>query len=196
MERKATIARETKETNVSVSLNLDGNGTYEVNTGVGFFDHMLELFTRHSMLDLNVKCDGDLHVDAHHTVEDTGIVLGRAMLTALGDKKGIRRYGTAFVPMDEALCQVSLDVSGRPFLYYKAPFMQSNLGTFDAELVEEFLRALAMNAGLTLHVRVHYGANAHHMIESVFKALGRACREAFEQDPRAKGQIPSTKGSL
>jgi len=196
MERKAALSRETTETKISVTVCLDGSGSYEVNTGVGFFDHMLELFARHGLLDLDVRCDGDLHVDAHHTVEDTGIVLGKAILSALGDKKGIRRFGTAFVPMDEALCQVSLDVSGRPFLSYKAPPMQARLGTFDTELLEEFLRALAVNAGLTLHVLVHYGTSAHHMVEGVFKALGRACREAFGMDPGTAGRVPSTKGTL
>ncbi|MGI5907920.1 MAG: imidazoleglycerol-phosphate dehydratase HisB [Christensenellales bacterium] len=196
MERKAALSRETTETKITVTVSLDGSGSYEVNTGVGFFDHMLELFARHGLLDLDVRCDGDLHVDAHHSVEDTGIVLGKAILSALGDKKGIRRFGTAFVPMDEALCQVSLDVSGRPFLSYKAPPMQPRLGAFDTELLEEFLRALAVNAGLTLHVLVHYGTSAHHMVEGVFKALGRACREAFGTDPGTAGRVPSTKGTL
>ncbi|MFZ5975942.1 MAG: imidazoleglycerol-phosphate dehydratase HisB [Bacillota bacterium] len=196
MERRAELSRKTTETSISVAVNIDGSGVYDIETGVGFFDHMLELFTRHGMFNLTLTCDGDLHIDAHHSVEDAGIVLGKAIASALGDKKGINRFGTAFVPMDEALCQVSLDVSGRPFLVYNAPPMQEKLGAFDAELVEEFLRALAVNAGLTLHVLVHYGTNAHHMIEGVFKALGRACRQAFEPDTRANGQIPSTKGTL
>lgn len=196
MERTAELSRNTTETSISVTVNIDGSGVYDIKTGVGFFDHMLELFTRHGMFDLVLSCDGDLHIDAHHSVEDAGIVLGKAIASALGDKKGICRFGTAFVPMDEALCQVSLDVSGRPFLAYKAPPMQEKLGAFDAPLVEEFLRALAVNAGLTLHVWVHYGTNAHHMIEGVFKALGRACRQAFETDARTKGQVPSTKGTL
>lgn len=196
MERKAEITRDTTETKIAVSLNIDGSGVYNIKTGVGFFDHMLELFAKHGMIDLALTCDGDLHIDAHHSVEDSGIALGKAILASLGDKRGISRFGTAFVPMDEALCQVSLDVSGRPFLVYSAPPMREKLGNFETELVEEFLRALAVNAGLTMHVTVHHGTNAHHMIEGVFKALGRAMRQAFEPDARAKGRIPSTKGTL
>ncbi len=196
MERKASIKRKTNETDISIKLNIDGTGVYNINTGVGFFDHMLELFTRHGMMDLSVKCDGDTHIDAHHSVEDIGIVLGKAFLQAMGDKKGINRFATEFVPMDEALCQVSLDVSGRPYLAYQVKNMSEKIGEFDTELVEEFLRALCVNAGLTLHVIVHYGTNAHHIVEGVFKALGRAMRKAFEMDQRCREMIPSTKGTL
>ncbi len=193
MERKAALPRETTETKISVTVSLDGIGSYEVNTGVGFFDHMLELFARHGLLDLDVRCDGTC-TWTRTTVED-GDRAAAQILSALVAKKGIRRFGTAFVPMDEALCQVSLDVSGRPFRSQR-PRRAGQAGALDTELLEEFLRALAVNAGLTLHVLVHYGTSAHHMVEGVFKALGRACREAFGMDPGTAGRVPSTKGTL
>lgn len=195
MERTATLTRRTAETNITVTLNVDGSGTAAVSTGIGFFDHMLILWAKHGLFDLTVKAEGDLVVDGHHTVEDTGIVLGQVLAGALGDKKGIKRYGTAFVPMDEALAMVSLDISGRPYVVLEAAIGSERVGQFDTELVEEFLRALAVHAGLTLHVRVLSGKNAHHIIEAIFKALGRALDEATRKDARIAG-VMSTKGTL
>lgn len=192
--REAEIQRETYETNIKAGINLDGEGKSTVETGIGFFDHMLELFARHASVDLRLNVKGDLDVDAHHSVEDTGIVLGQAMARALGDKAGIRRYGCAYVPMDEALVRCVIDISGRGFLVYDAPEMQANPG-MDVMLAEEFFRAFAFNAGITLHITILYGKNPHHMLEGAFKALGRALREAAEKDGRITG-IPSTKGLL
>lgn len=195
MQRNGTIERKTTETDIRLTIDLDGTGKAEVATGVGFFDHMLVLFAKHGLFDLAVKATGDLQVDAHHTVEDTGIVLGQAIAKALGDKGGIRRYGTAFVPMDEALAMVVVDVSGRPFLQYEVAAPASMIGNYAAELTEEFLRALAVNAGLTIHVRLLSGKNAHHINEAVFKAMGRALSEATRGDERIVGVL-SSKGVL
>ena len=193
--REAAIERQTQETCVSIRLCLDGQGCSSINTGIGFFDHMLNLLSKHGLFDLSVKAEGDLFIDGHHTVEDCGIVLGQALLQCLGDKHGIRRYGTAFLPMDEALVMVSLDISGRPYLSCELELPAASLGGFDTELTEEFLRALAYNAGITLHVKQLAGKNTHHIIEAVFKGLGRALEEAVRLDPRVKG-VPSTKGVL
>lgn len=195
MARKSVINRKTGETEIAVELDLDGAGTSEITTGIGFFDHMLILWARHGLMDLKVQAKGDLVVDGHHTVEDTGIVLGAAIKEALGDKAGIKRYGTAFVPMDEALAFVSLDISGRPYLAFEGELPGGSIGGFDTELVEEFLRALSVQAGLTLHVRLLAGKNAHHMVEAIFKALGRALAEACTKDERIVG-VMSTKGVL
>ena len=193
--RTATVERKTAETNIKLILNLDGNGHGVIDSGIGFFDHMLNLMTAHGLMDLTLACDGDIDVDGHHSVEDIGITLGQAFKQAIGDKKGIRRYGTFYLPMDEALAFVSLDISGRPFLVYDGGEMAPMIGGYDTELTEEFLRAFAVNAGITLHVRVLYGKNSHHKVEAIFKALGHALRIAVEKDPRVDG-IPSTKGSL
>jgi len=193
--RVAQVTRETGETRVSVSLNLDGTGVARIDTGIGFFDHMLNLMAAHGLLDLELACDGDLEVDGHHSVEDIGITLGQAFKQALGDKRGIRRYASFYLPMDEALAFVALDISGRPFLVYEGGAMAPMLGGFDTELTEEFLRAFAVNASVTLHVRVLYGTNSHHKVEAIFKALGHVLRNATEKDPRVTG-IPSTKGTL
>jgi len=193
--RTATISRNTKETQISLTLNLDGTGTPEIATGLGFFDHMLTLFTAHSLIDLTLKCEGDLHVDGHHTVEDTGIVLGQAFTEALGDKAGLRRYGHFTLPMDEALATVAVDFSGRACLVYNAEFQSAQVGQFDTELVREFWQGFANGARCTLHLTLHYGTNAHHISEALFKAAARAIREAVEIDPRQKS-IPSTKGVL
>ena len=193
--REAKIFRETKETKVEVEVNLDGEGKTKISTGIGFFDHMLNLFAAHGQFDLTVNCSGDLEVDGHHSVEDIGISLGNAIKNALGDKLGITRYGTFFLPMDESLAFVSLDISGRPFLVYDAGELAPMVGKFDTELVEEFLRAFAFNAGITLHVKILYGKNSHHKIEAIFKALGHALRIAVSHDEKIKG-IPSTKGIL
>lgn len=193
--RIASNQRETKETNIALECRLDDPSQVEVETGVGFFDHMLEAFARHGRIGLSVKVAGDLHIDSHHTVEDTGIVLGKAVREALGDKVGIVRYGTSYVPMDEALGFVSLDISGRPYLHFEGDFSTQSLGNFDTELVKEFFRAFAFNAGITLHARILYGENTHHKIEALFKALGRALAEAVRIDPNIKGVI-STKGVL
>lgn len=195
MERKAEVKRKTYETDIELSLNIDGTGKGEIDTGIGFLDHMLTLFARHGLMDLKAGCSGDLYVDAHHTVEDVGIVLGAAIKEALGDKKSIRRYGTSYVPMDESLGMVSLDLSGRPFLVFDVPFASEKTGQMDTELFEEFFRAVAFNAGITLHIKVLYGSNNHHMAESVFKAFGRALDEATYIDARIQG-IMSTKGVL
>ena len=193
--RTATLERTTNETAVKISVELDGEGRANVDSGIGFFDHMLTLFAAHGKFDLDVKCEGDLRVDGHHSVEDIGITLGTAIKQALGDKRGINRYGTFYLPMDEALAFVSLDISGRPFLVCALGSLAPTVGAFDTQLTEEFLRAFAFNAGITLHVKVLYGSNSHHKIEAVFKALGHALRHAVESDPRTSG-IPSTKGSL
>lgn len=193
--RKAQLERNTMETKVKAEITLDGEGKSKIHTGIGFFDHMLTLFAKHGGFDLEVIAEGDLEVDGHHTVEDTGIVLGQVFAKAIGDKQGIARYGSAFVPMDEALAHVAVDISGRPYLVYQAELPNGLVGQFDIELVEEFFRALAVHAGLTLHVRLLYGSNAHHSIEAMFKALGRALSAAARQDPRIKGVL-STKGIL
>ncbi len=195
IERQAKISRKSNETNIDISINLDGSGNYEGDTGIGFFDHMLCLFAKHGFLDLNVSAVGDLNVDSHHTIEDVGIVLGMAIKEALKGKEGIKRYGTSFVPMDETLASVSLDLSGRPYLVFDANFTVDQIGSFDTEMVEEFFRAVAANSGITLHARVLYGKNNHHMVEALFKALGKALSEALTYDKRIKGVL-STKGSL
>ena len=194
--RTSSIARATSETDIRLTLALDGTGKAEVATGVGFFDHMLTALARHSLMDLTVAAKGDLHIDDHHTVEDVGIVLGQALRQALGDKRGIRRFGQCLLPMDEALAEAAIDISGRPFLAWSVPFQRPKIGSFDTELVEEFFRAFAFNAGITLHVALKAGSNAHHVAEASFKAVARALRMAIEMDPRAAGTIPSTKGSL
>ena len=193
--REAKVERQTAETSIRLSLELDGKGVSNVDTGIGFFDHMLTLFAAHGLFDLTLDCDGDIEVDGHHSVEDIGIALGTAVRQALGDKAGIHRYGTFYLPMDEALAFVSLDISGRPFLVYDGGDLAPMIGDYDTELTEEFLRAFAVHAGITLHVRVLYGRNSHHKIEGIFKALGHALRIAVEKDPRVEG-IPSTKGVL
>ena len=194
--RKASLDRKTTETQIAVSINLDGTGAYDVKSGVGFLDHMLELLARHSLIDIKVRAKGDTHIDFHHTTEDTGIALGQAFAKALGDRKGIRRYADCFLPMDEALTRAAIDVSGRPFLIWKVEFARPKIGEFDTELVREWFQAFAMNAGVTLHVQTLYGDNCHHIAESCFKALARVLRAAIEIDPRQKDRIPSTKGSL
>jgi imidazoleglycerol-phosphate dehydratase len=193
--RQAQLKRKTAETDITASLALDGQGTAVITTGIGFFDHMLILFTKHGLVDLSLTCKGDLAVDGHHTVEDCGIVIGQLLRQCFGDKGGIKRYGTAFVPMDEALALVSLDISGRPLLIYDLPVPAEQVGTFATELTEEFFRAVAVNAGLTLHIRLLAGKNSHHMIEAVFKAFGRALDEATRVDDRIQG-VMSTKGML
>ena len=193
--RTAAVERKTAETSIKLVLNLDGSGKGIIDSGIGFFDHMLNLVTVHGLMDLTLACDGDLEVDGHHSVEDIGIALGQAFRQAIGDKAGICRYGTFYLPMDETLALVSLDISGRPFLVYDGGGMAPMIGGFDTELTEEFLRAFAFNAGITLHVKVLYGTNSHHKVEAIFKALGHALRIAVENDPRVDG-IPSTKGTL
>ncbi|PZN98206.1 MAG: imidazoleglycerol-phosphate dehydratase HisB [Hyphomicrobiales bacterium] len=194
--RLGEVKRRTNETDIAVSLVLDGTGKAEISSGVGFFDHMLDLFARHSLIDLKVAVKGDTHIDDHHSVEDTGIALGEALRQALGDKKGIRRYADIHLPMDETLTRVAIDVSGRPFLVFRTRFEVQKIGSFDTELVREFFQAFAMNAGITLHVETLYGDNAHHIAESCFKGLARALRVAIEVDPRENGRVPSTKGAL
>lgn len=194
--REAQIQRTTAETDISLRLSIDGTGKSDIHTGIGFFDHMLVLLSKHALMDLSIECNGDIHVDGHHTVEDIGIVLGKAFAQALGDKRGIARYASEFVPMDEALAHVSVDISARPVLVYRVPPMPPMVGQLDTQLVEEFLRAFCTNAAITLHVAVEYGNNAHHMIEGIFKALGRALRMAAALDARNAGQIPSSKGCL
>ncbi|MBY0532417.1 MAG: imidazoleglycerol-phosphate dehydratase HisB [Xanthobacteraceae bacterium] len=194
--RTGEIARKTKETEISVKVNLDGKGQSEIATGIGFFDHMLDLLARHSRIDMAVKAKGDLHIDQHHTTEDVGIVLGQAVKKALGDMRGITRYASLYMPMDETLTRVAIDVSGRPVLVFKADFPRDKIGDFDCDLVREFFQAFAMNAGITLHVETLYGDNAHHVAESCFKGLARALRIALSIDPAAATEIPSTKGSL
>lgn len=194
--RSAEVTRTTGETDITVSVNIDGKGQSSVETGIGFLDHMLDLLARHSLIDVTVKAQGDLHVDFHHTAEDVGIALGQAVKEALGDKKGIRRYASLDMPMDEALTRVALDVSGRPFLVWKVDFSRDKVGEMDTELFQEWFQAFAMNAGITLHVENFYGDNNHHIAESAFKALAHALRQALDIDPRAKDTIPSTKGTL
>jgi imidazoleglycerol-phosphate dehydratase len=195
MSRTARIQRKTAETDIDLELNLDGSGQSNVDTGVGFFDHMLDLLARHGALDLNVKAVGDLHVDQHHTVEDVGICFGQAVKQALGDKSGIRRYGHFTLPMEETLATAAIDLSGRFYLVFEANFATSTIGSFDSQLVEDFWHAVAANALCNLHVRVHYGRNSHHISEAIFKATARALRMAVEHDPRTSG-VPSTKGTL
>ena len=194
--RTASIARKTNETNITVSINLDGTGEHKMATGVGFFDHMLDQLSRHSLVDMDVTCQGDLHIDFHHTVEDVGIALGQAISQAIGDKKGIRRYASCDLPMDGTLTRAALDVSGRPFLVFKAEFNRDKIGDIDTELFREFFQAFAMNAGITLHVENFYFDNNHHLAESMFKAVARALRDALEIDPRQADRVPSTKGTL
>ena len=195
-QRTATRARQTKETKIEVAVNLDGTGDYEVSTGIGFLDHMLEQLSRHSLIDLKVAAEGDLHIDFHHTTEDTGIVIGEAVREALGDFKGLTRYGSATIPMDETCTRVSLDVSQRPYLIWKVAFTKPKLGDMDTELFKEWFQAFAQAAGVTLHVENLYGENNHHIVESCFKGLARALREAIEIDPRKSDAVPSTKGVL
>jgi imidazoleglycerol-phosphate dehydratase len=194
--RKASLRRTTKETDVEVAVDLDGTGASEISTGIGFLDHMLDLLGRHARIDLTVKAKGDLHIDHHHTTEDVGIALGQAVKRALGDMKGITRYAAIHMPMDEALTRVAIDISGRPFLVFKSEFGRDKVGAFDTELVREWFQAFAMNAGVTLHVETLYGSNDHHIAESCFKGLARALRAAVAIDPRAAGEVPSTKGRL
>jgi imidazoleglycerol-phosphate dehydratase len=194
--RTAKVTRTTKETDVAVAVDLDGTGASAIETGIGFFDHMLDLLARHSRIDITVEAKGDLHIDHHHTTEDVGIALGQAVKQALGDMKGITRYADVHVPMDEALTRVALDISGRPFLVFKAEFGRDKVGTFDTELVHEWFQAFAINAGITLHVETLYGANDHHIAESCFKGLARALRAAVAIDARAANEVPSTKGRL
>lgn len=194
--RQALIERKTNETNISVSVNLDGNGQSNIATGVGFFDHMLEQLSRHSLIDMNISADGDLHIDDHHTVEDVGIAIGQALSKALGDRKGIARYASLDLVMDECMTKAAIDISGRPFLVWDVTFTSDKIGTFDTELVREFFQALAQNSGMTLHLMTHYGANSHHIAETCFKAVARVLRVACEIDARQANQIPSTKGTL
>ena len=194
--RTATISRKTSETSIDVTVNLDGTGAYTVSTGIGFFDHMLEQLSRHGLIDMDVKTVGDLHIDQHHTVEDTGIAIGEAVKQALGEKRGIRRYAEALSPMDETLTRVALDISGRPYLVWKTEFSQKRLGEMDTEMFEHFFHSFAQAAGITLHVETLYGQNNHHIAESAFKGLARALRTAIEIDPRKADAIPSTKGTL
>jgi imidazoleglycerol-phosphate dehydratase len=196
MPRTAQIHRKTAETNIDLLLDLDGTGQCQAETGVGFFDHMLTHVARHGLFDLTVRCKGDLHIDAHHTVEDVGICLGRAVAEAVGNKAGLRRYGDATVPMDEALVTAAVDLSGRPFLVWKADVPTELLGTFSSQLAEEFWRAVSSAGHLTLHVVLHHGKNTHHVVETIFKATARALRAAVEPDPRSAGAVPSTKGVL
>ena len=194
--RQASIERDTRETQISVTVDLDGTGKYDVSTGIGFLDHMLEQLSRHSLIDLTVRAKGDLHIDAHHTNEDTGIAIGQAVGQALGDRTGITRYGSALIAMDETLTRVALDCSSRPWLVWKVAFTRPKLGDFDTELFREWFQAFAQNAGLTLHVENLYGGNNHHIAESCYKGLARALRQAVEIDPRQAGAVPSTKGVL
>jgi len=194
--RKAEITRKTNETEISVSVTLDGTGQHRMASGDGFFDHMLDQLARHALVDMSIAAKGDLHIDDHHTVEDCGIALGQALARALGDKRGIRRYGECSLPMDDAQVRCALDLSGRPFLVWNVPFPTPKIGTFDTELVREFFQALATHAGITLHVDLIHGINSHHIAEAVFKAVARSLRLAVEADPRMAGSIPSTKGAL
>lgn len=194
--RTATVSRKTKETDISVEINLDGTGKYDVSTGAGFFDHMLEQLSRHSLIDMTIRCKGDLHIDAHHTSEDVGIALGQAVSNALGDRAGICRYASLDLAMDETLTRAAMDVSGRPYLIWQVVFSRDKVGEYDTELFKEFFQAFAQNAGITLHVTNHYGENNHHIAETCFKAVARTLRAAIAIDPRQVGVIPSTKGSL
>ena len=195
-ERSAEVSRTTKETDISASVAIDGSGKSDMQTGVGFFDHMLDQLSRHSLIDMTVRAKGDLHIDDHHTVEDTGIVLGHALSRALGERRGIMRYASIDLAMDETLTRAAVDVSGRPYLVWNVAFSSPKIGTFDTELVREFFNAFAQHAGITLHVTNHYGANNHHIAETCFKAVARALRVALEPDPRQPDAVPSTKGSL
>lgn len=194
--RKAFISRKTKETAIEVRVDLDGRGAARISTGIGFFDHMLEQLARHSLIDIEIAAKGDLHIDFHHTVEDTGIALGQALRQALGEMRGITRFADVTLPMDETLTRVAIDISGRPFLVFRTEFPRPKIGEFDTELVREFFQALATNLGMNLHVETLYGDNSHHIAESAFKALARALRGAVTLDPRQAGEIPSTKGAL
>ncbi|ANY20184.1 Imidazoleglycerol-phosphate dehydratase [Tsuneonella dongtanensis] len=194
--RTGRIERNTSETKILVEVNLDGTGTYSVETGIGFLDHMVEQFSRHSLIDVTMKVDGDLHVDQHHTTEDSAIALGQALLQALGDKGGIGRYGQAFSPMDETLSRVALDISGRPYLVWRAGFSQEKLGEWDTELIEHWFHSVSQACGITLHCELIYGTNNHHICESLYKGFARAMRQAVELDPRKGGAVPSTKGQL
>ena len=194
--RKAQIKRKTNETDISVAVNLDGKGAYDIETGIGFLDHMLDQLSKHSLIDMSVVAKGDLHIDFHHTTEDSGIVLGQAVAKALGDKQGITRYAGVHLPMDETLTRVALDVSGRPFLVWKVDFTRSKIGEMDTELFREWFQAFAQHAGLTLHVETLYGENSHHIAETCYKALARALRQAIAIDDRQSGRVPSTKGTL
>ena len=194
--RRAQITRKTAETDITVTLDLDGTGTYDNQTGVGFFDHMLDQLARHALIDMTVRATGDLHIDDHHTVEDTGIALGQALAQAMGDKRGIRRYGACLLPMDDALVRAALDLSGRPFLVWDVALPTQKIGTFDTELVREFFQAFSTHGGITLHVHALEGINSHHIAEAAFKAVARSLRDALESDPRKADAIPSTKGTL
>lgn len=194
--RHALITRDTAETKISVEVNLDGTGRYEISTGIGFLDHMIEQVSRHSLIDVTLKVDGDLHVDQHHTTEDSALAFGQALAKALDDKAGIGRYGLAFSPMDETLARVALDISGRPYLVWRAGFSQEKLGEWDTELIEHWFHSVAQTAGLTLHVELLYGTNNHHICEAIYKGFARALRQAVEIDPRKGGAVPSTKGQL
>tara|TARA_B100000787_G_C16054720_1_gene232829 strand:+ start:68 stop:655 length:588 start_codon:yes stop_codon:yes gene_type:complete len=194
--RTAKIARNTAETQITIALNLDGTGTYDNQTGVGFFDHMLDQLTRHAMFDLNIRAKGDHHIDDHHTVEDTGIALGQALVKAVGDKKGIQRYGSCLLPMDDALVRCALDLSARPYLVWGIALPTERIGTFDGDLLREFFQAFSTHGGITLHLDQLHGINSHHIAEATFKSVARALREAVAVDSRAKGQLPSTKGTL
>jgi len=196
LKRQATISRKTKETQITATVDLDGSGTFDVKTGIGFLDHMLEQLARHSMIDITLKAAGDLHIDYHHTAEDTGIVLGQAVAKALGEKKGITRYADVLLPMDDTLTRVAVDVSGRPYLVWKVEFSKPKVGEMDTELFREWFQAFAQNAGITLHVQNIYGENNHHIAETCYKGLARALRRAVEPDPRQAGRVPSTKGTL
>ncbi len=194
--REASVKRNTKETRITACVRLDGSGQYDIATGIGFLDHMLEQLSRHSLIDITLKAEGDLHIDFHHTTEDTGIVLGQALSQALGDRKGIVRYGSGMIPMDETLTRVALDASNRPYLIWKVAFPRDKLGEMDTELFKEWFQAFAQHGGLTLHVENLYGRNSHHIVESCYKGLARALRQAIAIDPRQAGAVPSTKGSL
>ena len=194
--RTASVNRNTKETEIAVEVNLDGTGHYDISTGIGFLDHMIEQFSRHSMIDISCRINGDLHVDQHHTAEDSAIAIGQAILKALGDKGGIMRYGSAYSPMDETLSRVALDISGRPYFVWKAAFTQERLGEMDTELFEHWFQSIAQAVGITLHIELLYGQNNHHIAEGIFKGFARAMRQAVELDPRKQGAIPSTKGVL
>jgi imidazoleglycerol-phosphate dehydratase len=194
--RQAKISRKTRETEISVEVDLDGSGKADIETGVGFFDHMLDQLARHSLIDIGIRAKGDLHIDDHHSVEDVGIALGQALARAIGDKRGIARYADCLLPMDETLTRVALDIAGRPFLVFNVAFPTEKIGAFDTQLVREFFQALAMNGGLTLHVETLYGANSHHIAESCFKGVARALGAAIALDPRQDNRVPSTKGAL
>ena len=194
--RTGSIERDTKETRIRVAVNLDGTGSYDVHTGIGFLDHMVEQFSRHSLIDVEMRVEGDLHVDQHHTTEDSAIALGQALSQALGDKGGIARYGQAFSPMDETLARVALDISGRPWCVWRAGFSQTKLGEWDTELIEHWFQSVSQTAGLTLHIELLYGTNNHHISEAIYKGFARAMRAAVEIDPRKGGAVPSTKGIL